>query len=216
MSVLLLLIHKISLLLGLLLTHSLSAFFSPSVICSMKEYLRAQQEIKEQKNDLCRNALKQRRATLLTEGQLSTELKSVLQTIWTWYCKPERDTFQDTISAIDASKLWYRSGLKFSRLCKLLHDTRRKEEQSDNMCDPYASSYHDQDQDFCFDQKVAFADFIEEVQHVVSEAEEKTTTHENSSETPSDRSLNASDINSTELLFQVRFCQFLSGTAFVS
>jgi hypothetical protein len=137
--------------------------------------LKAQQKQKDLKNDLFRDVLKKRRDTFLTEGRLSANFKAALQVIWTWYCESRIDSVEGgSISAIAAARLWYRSGLKFSRLCKLLERKKQLKNESENGCDNSVSL----DETFeCFqlDPKVEFTDYLEEVQCVVDEEEEKTS-----------------------------------------
>jgi len=135
----------------------------------MAEYQRAQKAIKDHKNELCREALKQRRATLLTEGQLSAELKSVLQVTWTWYCKKHGNSSSNEccINSLDASKLWYLSGVRLSHLRDLLA-VRKMEEHGKN-CGCENPPLNDPSHNFQFTQCVTFNDFLDVVQNVVNQ-----------------------------------------------
>jgi hypothetical protein len=136
--------------------------------------LRAQQKQKDLKNELFRDVLKKRRNTLLTDGSLSADLKATLQVIWTWYSELQTDLVEsDSISSISAARLWYRSGLKFSRLCKLLDRKKKQKNESEHACD--ISMFLDVTYEcFQLNPKVEFTDYLEEIQNVVDEEEEKT------------------------------------------
>ena len=152
----------------------LISFVSIHMSDRMGEYLKTQQTIKDQKNELCRNALRLRRAALLTEGQLSAELKSVLHVIWTWYSKKHDDvgSSESTISSIEAYRLWYRSGLSLSRLRDLLATRRMEQQGKSEVCETGRSM--DAAHAIQCTQSVTFIDFLGEVQQVVDEQEEKT------------------------------------------
>jgi hypothetical protein len=174
------------------------------------EYLRAQQEKKDLKNDLCRDVLKKRRTTLLTEGQLSAELKAALRVIWTWYCESHSGTFDNGISSISAARLWYRSGLKFSRLCKLLDRKRKNRNESDKVFDGSISNA-ETFEGFQFDPKVEFADFLDEVQNVIDDEEEKISFKRN--EGSLEPVVDSNSSISHDSSFRVRFADLLSPVA---
>ena len=94
-------------------SHSLRAFAT--------DWKQAQKEKDIQK----RGKLKSQRSLLIQDGLPSEELVLELRTIFSWYARSQNFNLQDNdmhLTRVEASRLWYRCGMKLSSLETLLQE----------------------------------------------------------------------------------------------
>jgi len=107
----------------------------------LSEHHLAQKVIRDEKNDLLRQALLDREALLLQNKNISPNLILVLRNIWSWYLGADLPIFKNTnalvpprLGALAAARLWYRSGLKLSQLKLFLQASSNSQEKKKCWC----------------------------------------------------------------------------------
>lgn len=81
----------------------------------MSSFVNDWKQAQLEKDSLRRKELKADRSALIEKGVPTAGLVTVMQTIFSQYCSPD----QSSLGLVEASRLWYRCGLKLSSLQKI-------------------------------------------------------------------------------------------------
>jgi hypothetical protein len=92
---------------------------------SLRAFATDWKQAQKEKDIQKRGKLKSQRSLLIQDGLLTEELVLELRTVYSWYAKSQDFELQDDdmhLTRVEASRLWYRCGMKLSSLETLLQE----------------------------------------------------------------------------------------------